>query len=857
MFTKSFLQDMETGYTAQMERLGEKRRKIEALLNQCTESEAEALRCLYASMPVSDAVDYDPELFLSYAKHSAYLWEEGPFAGKVPEELFAAYVLHHRVNLENITDSRRFFYELLKDTIRGMNMEEAVIALNYWCASEATYRTTDDRTASPECVYRSAYGRCGEESTFAVSVFRSMGIPARQVYVPLWSHCDDNHAWVEVWCDGAWRFLGACEPEEILDKGWFVNAASRAMMVHSRWMLSVTPKENVIGKRGMALELNQLERYARTNNLTVWVCDKNGNKVPNAKLTFEVMNEAHFGEIASVYADNSGKGTLRTGRGSIQVTARAGGDYGEVLVNTAETTSCTIVLGNTENELEQWKEMELIAPEDALVFCRALTPEEMETGQQRLCAAEERRLAKEAAFYEEGMAEKAIADFSETDQIRSREIMKQARGNQAEIAGFLSSHTRGEWPKKWKLAILNSLCEKDYLDITADILVEHCALTACYAGTYPDEVLIPYILCPRVDHEMICSFRSFILSWLCEEKKEEIKADPSAAWTMIQEEIVSDPDLEYGDLITSAKGALTSGYGSILTKKVVCVQSLRTLGIPSRLNPADGLLEIWSNGEFHTLEKTDPLPNRRTAAITIREQAEPSWVYFQNWTIARFEKEGYQTLRLCEESGRPVFGEIALFPGKYRILTSNRLPNGNILAKKLDFELKEGEKKEIYLEQKPARICDMLVKYNLSDFSLIRENQESCRLSELVREQTGLFIWLETGKEPTEHILNEIAGRRESFQQLSGVQLFFVIRNQRVKEDPTLKHTLAELPDAEILYDEFGTDMGTLARRMYLEPEKYPLVVVIDKKMTGIYGTAGYNVGSADMILKILHMYPE
>lgn len=82
--------------------------------------------------------------------------------------------------------------------------------------------------------YRSGKGRCGEESVFAVTVFRSLGIPARQVYAPLWSHCDDNHAWVEVYVNGEWRFLGACEPEPILDHGWFVRAASRAMLIHTR-----------------------------------------------------------------------------------------------------------------------------------------------------------------------------------------------------------------------------------------------------------------------------------------------------------------------------------------------------------------------------------------------------------------------------------------------------------------------------------------------------------------------------------------------------------------------------------------------------------------------------------------------
>ena len=47
--------------------------------------------------------------------------------------------------------------------------------------------------------------------------------------------------------------------------------------------------------------------------------------------------------------------------------------------------------------------------------------------------------------------------------------------------------------------------------------------------------------------------------------------------------------------------------------------------------------------------------------------------------------------------------------------------------------------------------------------------------------------------------------------------------------------------------------METLARRMYLEPGKLPLIIIVDQEMKGIYGVAGYDVGSADMILKILN----
>ena len=97
-----------------------------------------------------------------------------------------------------------------------------------------------------------------------MNALRSVGVPARQVYAPKWSHCDDNHAWVEIWCDGEWYFLGACEPEEILNKGWFTNASSRAMMIHSRVFDTKIPNGEVIGKDGMVTMLNELKRYAVT-----------------------------------------------------------------------------------------------------------------------------------------------------------------------------------------------------------------------------------------------------------------------------------------------------------------------------------------------------------------------------------------------------------------------------------------------------------------------------------------------------------------------------------------------------------------------------------------------------------------
>ena len=195
-------------------------RQLSALSPDC----ALLTRWCYSASPVSDWANYEFSLFRACAEHALRLREQSPLARELPEPLFLNYVLHPRVNEEELCDCRGFFYAQLRGRIEGLSAREAILAINEWNAEQVCYRATDERTISALGAWRSGFGRCGEESTFAVNVLRAAGIPARQVYTPRWAHCDDNHAWVEAYCGGAWHFFGACEPEEALDRGWFTGA---------------------------------------------------------------------------------------------------------------------------------------------------------------------------------------------------------------------------------------------------------------------------------------------------------------------------------------------------------------------------------------------------------------------------------------------------------------------------------------------------------------------------------------------------------------------------------------------------------------------------------------------------------
>ncbi|MCR1843410.1 transglutaminase-like domain-containing protein [Murimonas intestini] len=847
MFSQEYSRQIAEAFSAQMKELGAIGEEIVRKVESEEADEAEALKYLYMSMPLSDAVDYPFELYLDYARHGVFLWKQGPYAGKVPEKLFANYVLHHRINNEDLSSCRGFFYDQLKDIIAGRNMKESALEVNYWCAREATYQTTDDRTASPITVYNSAFGRCGEESTLAVSVFRSVGIPARQVYAPLWSHCDDNHAWVEVWCDGSWYFLGACEPEEILNKGWFTNASSRAMMIHSRWFDEAAPEEAVVGKKGISTIINHLERYARTTQFFIKVEDEQGNSLKGVPVSCEVLNYGEFGNVATAVTGEDGWTEINTGFGSLHLFAESDGRFAECLINTITEKEAVLRVKKAPWKLDEWSEMEITAPKDAPVNAAQPTKEQKAAGEKKFAAAVAERQKKVENFYKKELAEDILSRCPARE--KAEEILKAARGNIGEIIKFLSWREEEEEMWQWKMSLLEALTDKDYRDLKADVLTAHMEHSLKFADTCDSGLFVPYIMNPRIEFERLTDYKAFIDGYLEDSLKEEMKKDPAKIKAYVDGHVKAVPEKEYSNLITKPEACLTSGIGSVQSQKILCVAIGRSLGIPSRLNPVDKTLEFYVDGRFIGVEEKQ---DRRDAAARISgDDSNTAWTYTQNWTLARLNGSQFVTLLLQEEAGVSGLGEIRLESGLYRVLTANRLPNGNIFAKQLYFELKPGECRDVTLSLKEAQLSDMLEENKILDFELKDGDGSTVMASSLDDSNKMLMIWLEESKEPTEHILNEIYDRHEEFAALDS-KIYFMIKSKDAFEDPTLKRTLGVLKNVEFLYDDFGSNVQTLGRRMYVDPDKLPLIIVIKEGLTGIYATSGYNVGTADMLLRVL-----
>lgn len=789
------------------EQLGCRREEVEAVLAECAEEEALLLQFLYLSLPCSDGGGYPVELFLTVVRHSLWLREHSPFCCSLPEHLFLLYVLCPRVNTEELRPCREQFQKGLWERVKGLSASEALLEVNRWCAEQATYRSTDDRTASALAVYYCGHGRCGEESVFLVSALRSVGIAARQVYAPRWSHCEDNHAWVEAFDGERWRFLGACEPEPVLDLGWFPHSASRAMLEHSRaffrggreegaFLFPEIPKENLVLEEGVAYE-NVTARYAKTGVFQLRVEAGDGRPAPGAEVGFFVLNMAEFFPLTKITAGERGEVSLPLGFGSLLVTAQWQGQAGSRLLDLSKERMAVLRIGEEAFQQDAWSDFEFLAPE-------AFVPDYI------VLSARQRQ-----------EREQVLEQAARLREKRDREVLPPKE--EKERRSFFQLTEKDRWAPVSEEAIADSL------------------LAYAWEKDFPKEIFEPYLLCQRIGLEPLVPWRKKALSALPEEKKQAFRKEPEKLWQWLCGEFCEDPEA-YQEIPPIPSSMLALKRGPLGGRRVLFVAFCRALGVPARLAPEDGEPEYYRLGSFHRLEE------RGTGVLRLWAPQGMAGLFRQNWSLSRWSKAGYEPLALSDiPAGENK--EFSLSAGSYCLVTAVRKPDGNQLGKVICFTLLPGERKELHLVFRPLALGDLLEKLPLPEMMLAPlEGGRELPLRDALGGGPCVAAWLELGREPTEHILNELRENAEAVKA-SGLQVHLVMEKR--KADPTLEKLLAVLPAAKLWQGNFVTDGEILSRQLYLDSGGLPIIFLKDTSGLARYACCGYQVGTVELLLRI------
>lgn len=811
--------------------------------------EREALEFLYAYMPYSDLADYDQAFYLKQVRTAFAARDTFAWGRQVPEDIFRHFVLPYRVNNEDLDTARLLMFNTLKDRVKGLPMEEAALEVNHWCHEHVAYRAADSRTSAPLATMRTSLGRCGEESTFAVTALRSVGIPARQCYTPRWAHCDDNHAWVEVWVadsngqNGQWKFLGACEPDPLLDMGWFSVPSTRCMMVHSKAFGRYKGDEEVVKSTSLYSELNLLSHYAPTAKVTITVVDAAEKPIEGAEVKFKLYNYAEYYTLATIKTDASGNASLTTGLGDLLIWAADGTHYNYQKLDTRSETSLQLALTRTAGE-EYIEELNIVPPAagEAKV---SPSQAQQDANAKRLAYEDSLRNAYTSTF-PQSEAE-LFATLSDTvecyldPEARSKtwELVKKAEGNHQLVFDYLRISHEEEFDDNYQY--LTTYSDKDLRDISREVLD---AQRTWYkeGSNYSREVYDKGILPARISNELVRSWRKP----LAEALKQIKSADELKAWTL--KNISVDDTGNYYRCPISPMGVYELRHSDPHSRDIFFVAACRSLNIPAYLDNATNTIYVWQNGDWTKLSFDDSTPASTTVKLTLTYKGkEPQVpVYWPHYTLQKFENGDFATFDFEDDPRVAKFpATLDLEPGYYCLSTGSRYPDGEVLSRMEFFEVKEGQNQSRAIVLRPLTAKSQVCATIDSKMEII---EGMATLAEYAGTKGLLFISLGDYREPSKHLIKELQSLNAQYKAWGG--MMYLLAPEHAKAMGW------NLPNADISVWN-STNRDPLEKQLVdalkiKGSDPYPIVAYINNRGEVLFHSEGYKIGLAEQLLKTI-----
>ena len=828
-------------------------REAALALSQSTE-EREALNFLYQYMTWPDVADYTPAFHAAQTHAAVRARHEMPWGKTVPDREWRHFVLPVRVNNEHLDSFRTTCYDELATRVKGLSMKDAALEVNHWCHEYVTYKPSDARTSSPLASMRTAYGRCGEESTFTVSALRAIGIPARQVYTPRWAHTDDNHAWVEVWVDGQWYFLGACEPEAVLNLAWFNQPASRGMLMHTRVFGRYDGPEDKISFAPTFTEINVTSNYAQTTR--TWVKTE-----PGATVEFKLYNYGEFYTVYRTTADASGLASIQSGLGDMIVWCSKAGRYGVQKASAKEgaySADAPLAVALDHKQGERWSADFNIMPPVGGNNLPYVSPEAAALNETR-------------KSHEDSIRTAYVATFPPTEDA---DIYK-SRGNWKNMQRFLD---------KYGMAgreMLHTLSEKDLRDFDFDVLDKHMQALNLDLLTY-EKLYKKYIACPRIATEHLSAWRQPLSKAFTKQQTDQFQLNPELLADWIRQNIQTDNEWNPSGSWLSPERTMEYRLADVRNKGLLFVAAARSIGLPARIDEVTGQVQYADpntrpyGGEpnWITVDMNDPQPSATPAkssqgTLTLTYQPRQYMenpAYYYHFTLSALHDGSPRLLEYGEEdTWKDNFAAPrAIDNGDYVLISGTRMADGSVLAHLEAFTVSGPTTLTLTMRKDDSGV-QVIGNFNSENLytpapvpSASPEGfptPAAAPRSILSHTGRGYFVTglIRANHEPTNHILHDLEKQREALEAWGRpIVLCFPTADEYQRfvansaEFTNLPSTLSFGIDTEGQLAPDLTD-GVLTKEPSL-----PIIIIGDTFNRVVFCSQGYTIGIGEKIIQTI-----
>ena len=790
---------------------------------------------LRRDMPTIDLVSIDADSFQLDLLALKTNLDSLPWTRFIPEDIFRHYVLPYRVSQEPLEYFRLHYGRELYERVRDYTcIKRAALSVNEWAYERVRYEPTARWDQSAEMTIRRGIGRCEEMAIVYMKACRAVGIPVRKVWTPFWPFTNSNHAWVEVWAQDGWHFIGAAEMTA-LDDGWFRNAVKRAAIIKSIAWGDVAEGDEIIYHKGDGFTiLNLTPDYTDTTGLSVTVKDFYGMPVESANVWVSVFNFSSIRRVAHRYTDESGKAHIVMGKADFFVAAEKNSLWDFELVRFAEDipgVEVQFTLGETAildtSFILRVRQIEEI-PKETSYRAPQLSYVTHDLNQERLKTIDEEVLD---IFCEGSLEQRLLKNLN------------RARGNRGILIRAFKQHkeSRDFLLSLWDIMHTNDLIALDSNGMEEIIKEAERRQKIFEQYGFPDMLFFEYVANPRILWEATL-WTDYNLT------NEGFSEDPvevaNRALEYIKTHIDTLRDKNYFGGMMNPYQTIRAGTGSMLERLLIFVEMMRISGIPARIGWDYKSAEYYA-GDWVTVRVADVEREVEKEGVIVTEfiqnrERRTDVKYYEDFSLSKLREGRFRDVTPSPDT----LGEFLFFTtpyGEYYFITGFRMAKGDVYVRVHHVHLEEDTVfKAVMLGFPPPEILspyDLVVRKfeGVSDTIIVDTEGDTLFTSSLKEEKVILAFFT-----PREESSISTARR---LALIGDIPIFIFVKTI----------------DREVAL-QFSQDTGLKGRVFYgmerlkgvLTFKELPSILIL-KDSRAILWTEGLNLEIASMIYAIAH----
>jgi hypothetical protein len=488
---------------------------------------------------------------------------------------------------------------------------------------------------------------------------------------------------------------------------------------------------------------------------------------------------------------------------------------------------------------------------------KELSPEKITANAIRLASEDSLRNAYMNTFIPEEQAHQ-WAKQNDLDKDEVWKYLNRSQGNWQEIKNFIAQQKNN--PDLFPF--LAALSEKDLRDTPASYLNNHLQNREeiqITEGT-ADNLIVPYILSPRIEMELIRPWRSFF------QQQGIVKAEPAGRNTIaslidfVKTHVTIHDDENYFNCRITPRGVYELQIADRRSRNIFFVALCRSLGIAARIETATAKPQYFENGKWTDVifePEESGTGNLPKAGLTVQNAAtniiKPG--YYSHYTLASFKDGDFHTLDFENNPLVTQFPyQLELDEGYYRLMTGSRASDGSVFVHAEYFELKGNTSRTLNIRL-PETGDKLFVKGIVDMNSIVKPDPDSkVTLKELSKGKGLILCFLDPGKEPSKHLLQDFPAVRQALDEWDGGVLLTIPDDKAVQSFDT--SVFKGLPRNTCWSTDYHRELlkvVTGALQINFQ-DNFPLTVYLSRNGGILYSSTGYRIATGEEVLKIIRL---